>query len=315
MPQEFAEHPLDVLARQLCGGAVLGGPARSARRHDRHRPRDLQLRLAAPREAWPTRAATSTSAGRPRSRTRRSRRSCGERHVRRSWGSGPPHPVSASLVRHYGARVTPNRTGRTYDREIARLAVPALGALAAEPLYLLADTAIVGHLGTRPLAGLAVAGVGAHRRVQRVQLPRLQHHRRRRPPARRRRTARTRPRAGSTGAGSRSGSGSCSRCSASRSRPLIVDVMGASAERDALRGDVPPHQHPRRARAAARAGRRRATCAACRTRKTTLVIAVLANAVNLLHRAALRVQRSTSASRARRGAPCSRSTAPRSRTS
>jgi putative MATE family efflux protein len=47
---------------------------------------------------------------------------------------------------------------RAYDREIARLAVPALGALAAEPLYLLADTAIVGHLGTRPLAGLAVAG-------------------------------------------------------------------------------------------------------------------------------------------------------------
>ena len=48
--------------------------------------------------------------------------------------------------------------GRRYDREIVRLAVPALGALAAEPLYLLADTAIVGHLGTRPLAGLAVAG-------------------------------------------------------------------------------------------------------------------------------------------------------------
>jgi putative MATE family efflux protein len=45
-----------------------------------------------------------------------------------------------------------------HDREIVRLAVPALGALAAEPLYLLADTAIVGHLGTRPLAGLAVAG-------------------------------------------------------------------------------------------------------------------------------------------------------------
>ncbi|MGH3378921.1 MAG: MATE family efflux transporter, partial [Actinoallomurus sp.] len=45
-----------------------------------------------------------------------------------------------------------------HDREIVRLAVPALGALAAEPLYLLADTAIVGHLGTNPLAGLAVAG-------------------------------------------------------------------------------------------------------------------------------------------------------------
>jgi putative MATE family efflux protein len=54
--------------------------------------------------------------------------------------------------------VTASPTRRPYDREIARLAVPALGALAAEPLYLLADTAIVGHLGTRPLAGLAVAG-------------------------------------------------------------------------------------------------------------------------------------------------------------
>ena len=44
-----------------------------------------------------------------------------------------------------------------YDREIARLAVPALGALIAEPLYTLADTAVVGHLGTPHLGGLAVA--------------------------------------------------------------------------------------------------------------------------------------------------------------
>jgi putative MATE family efflux protein len=44
-----------------------------------------------------------------------------------------------------------------YDTEILRLAVPALGALAAEPLYLLADTAIVGHLGTPQLAALALA--------------------------------------------------------------------------------------------------------------------------------------------------------------
>jgi len=44
-----------------------------------------------------------------------------------------------------------------YDREIARLAVPALGALVAEPLYTLADTAVVGHLGTPHLGGLAVA--------------------------------------------------------------------------------------------------------------------------------------------------------------
>jgi putative MATE family efflux protein len=45
-----------------------------------------------------------------------------------------------------------------YDREIRRLALPALGALAAEPLYLLADTAMVGHLGTPELAALALAG-------------------------------------------------------------------------------------------------------------------------------------------------------------
>jgi putative MATE family efflux protein len=43
------------------------------------------------------------------------------------------------------------------DREIARLAIPAFGALIAEPLYLLTDTAVVGHLGTPQLAGLAVA--------------------------------------------------------------------------------------------------------------------------------------------------------------
>jgi putative MATE family efflux protein len=45
-----------------------------------------------------------------------------------------------------------------HDREILRLAVPALGALAAEPLYLLVDTAIVGRgLGTLELAALALA--------------------------------------------------------------------------------------------------------------------------------------------------------------
>nr|MDQ3756804.1 MATE family efflux transporter [Actinomycetota bacterium] len=43
------------------------------------------------------------------------------------------------------------------DRSIARLAVPALGTLAVEPLYVLVDTAIVGRLGTVPLGGLAVA--------------------------------------------------------------------------------------------------------------------------------------------------------------
>lgn len=43
------------------------------------------------------------------------------------------------------------------DREIARLALPALATLIAEPLYVLTDTAVVGHLGTPQLGGLALA--------------------------------------------------------------------------------------------------------------------------------------------------------------
>ena len=45
------------------------------------------------------------------------------------------------------------------DREILRLALPAFLALVAEPLFLLADAAIVGHLGTPQLAGLGIAAV------------------------------------------------------------------------------------------------------------------------------------------------------------
>ena len=41
---------------------------------------------------------------------------------------------------------------------VLALALPALVVLAAEPLYLLVDTAVVGHLGTVPLGGLAVGG-------------------------------------------------------------------------------------------------------------------------------------------------------------
>jgi len=43
------------------------------------------------------------------------------------------------------------------DAEILRLALPAFGALVAEPLFLLADSAIVGRLGTVPLGGLGIA--------------------------------------------------------------------------------------------------------------------------------------------------------------
>ncbi|MGV8852179.1 MAG: MATE family efflux transporter [Rhodoglobus sp.] len=43
------------------------------------------------------------------------------------------------------------------DRDIRRLALPALGALVAEPVFLLTDTALVGHLGSAQLGGLSVA--------------------------------------------------------------------------------------------------------------------------------------------------------------
>ena len=49
------------------------------------------------------------------------------------------------------------RQARASDREILRLAVPAFLALVAEPLFLLADAAIVGHLGTPELAALGIA--------------------------------------------------------------------------------------------------------------------------------------------------------------
>ncbi len=51
------------------------------------------------------------------------------------------------------------RPSAAHDREILRLAIPAFGALAAEPLYVLADTAIVGHLGRPQLAALGLAGI------------------------------------------------------------------------------------------------------------------------------------------------------------
>lgn len=46
---------------------------------------------------------------------------------------------------------------RAEDREILRLALPAFLTLVAEPLFLIADSAIIGHLGIVPLAGLSIA--------------------------------------------------------------------------------------------------------------------------------------------------------------
>lgn len=46
---------------------------------------------------------------------------------------------------------------KTLDRRIAALAIPAMAALATEPLYDVSDTAILGHVGTDQLAGAALA--------------------------------------------------------------------------------------------------------------------------------------------------------------
>ena len=43
-------------------------------------------------------------------------------------------------------------------RRVAALALPALVVLAAEPLYVLVDTAVVGHLGREELGSLAIGG-------------------------------------------------------------------------------------------------------------------------------------------------------------
>ncbi|MGX7758648.1 MATE family efflux transporter [Streptomyces angustmyceticus] len=55
------------------------------------------------------------------------------------------------------APATPRRTGRRHDREIIALALPAFGSLVAEPLFVMVDSAVIGHLGTPQLAGLGVA--------------------------------------------------------------------------------------------------------------------------------------------------------------
>ncbi|MEU8877438.1 MATE family efflux transporter [Streptomyces javensis] len=55
------------------------------------------------------------------------------------------------------APTSARRTPRNHDREIIALALPAFGALVAEPLFVMVDSAVVGHLGTPQLAGLGVA--------------------------------------------------------------------------------------------------------------------------------------------------------------
>ena len=67
----------------------------------------------------------------------------------------PPSSADSGPINASGTgRIRPDRE---LDRRIAVLALPALGSIAAEPAYSLADTAIVGHLGRAPLDSLAIA--------------------------------------------------------------------------------------------------------------------------------------------------------------
>ena len=78
--------------------------------------------------------------------------------VARSGGPGIVFGTCTGWVRSLGAVESPTFSSRReLDRRIIRLAIPALGTLAIEPLYVLVDTAIVGRLGTPQLAGLAIA--------------------------------------------------------------------------------------------------------------------------------------------------------------
>jgi Na+-driven multidrug efflux pump len=71
-----------------------------------------------------------------------------------------PDPVVDADIKppgRQGPTGLPGPSRRRHDREIIALALPAFGALVAEPLFVMADSAVVGHLGTAQLAGLGVA--------------------------------------------------------------------------------------------------------------------------------------------------------------
>ena len=76
-------------------------------------------------------------------------------------GSGPRGGVDGGGVGRGGDPGTDldlgSERGRALDRRIWALAGPAVLTLLAEPMYLLADTAVVGRISTDALAGLAVA--------------------------------------------------------------------------------------------------------------------------------------------------------------
>ena len=80
----------------------------------------------------------------------------GSNHSGSNHSGNKPGSNKPDVAKH-GPRRLLSRLRSPQDAEILRLAVPAFGALVAEPLFLLADSAIVGRLGTIPLGGLGIA--------------------------------------------------------------------------------------------------------------------------------------------------------------
>ena len=106
-------------------------------------------------------------------------------------------PARAGSRRGLRALVRPG----PHDAEILRLAMPAFGALVAEPLFLLGDSAIVGRIGTVPLGGLGVASQALTTLVNISIFLAYRDHRRGRPATRRREPARRPSGRASTGCG------------------------------------------------------------------------------------------------------------------
>ncbi|WP_313821335.1 MATE family efflux transporter [Citricoccus sp.] len=74
----------------------------------------------------------------------------------------PTEPTEPAQTTESAVPATAPRDARPISRQILALAVPAFGALLAEPMFLLADTAIIGHLGVAELAGVGVGTTVLH---------------------------------------------------------------------------------------------------------------------------------------------------------
>ena len=145
--------------------------------------------------------------------------------------TGASHPFRPFRPGLTGGSVPPasttSRLHSPFDREIARLAIPALGALVAEPIYVLTDTAIVGHLGTPQLGGMAVATTLLLTRLHGVHLPRVRDDRGGAPACSARRPARGRAPGGAVAVARASAVGVVLLVLGLLGADLLVSLMGA----------------------------------------------------------------------------------------